>query len=519
MAKSADPLKDEEVVQTADETTPLLGAPDTGPASIIIQNDDTVPPHANGHSSVKPTDDDGIPTDTDDQEQEEERPMPVGQILILCYACLAEPVAYFAIFPFINEMIFRLGGMPESSVGIWSGIVESLFSVVQMMLMIPYGRAADYWGRKPVLVWSLAGVGVATALFGFSRNLWQIILFRCCAGLFGGSVVTIRTMISENCTKLSQARAFSWYMFTRNLGIFVGPLIGSLANPADSFPGTFGHSTFFKEYPYALATIVCGSVTLSATLLCSFGLKETLHTREGGKRAQRMSTWEILKAPGVPMVLLIYTYTLGLSLAYTAVNPVFSFTDVSLGGLGFSDQLIAVQLAVVGASQSAWMLFGFPPLQKRFGTGNLYRGCAVAWPLLMAGFPVYNELLRHGMRDAFFGVFFPSLALGSGVAMSFACIQLFLNDIAPSSTVLATVNAIALTLNSAVRGVAPVAFTSLFALGVKIKWADGHLVWIVLTVLALGLNVAIYFLPPQAEGKYKQASASGQPKQTTSEGE
>lgn len=57
--------------------------------------------------------------------------MPVGQIILLCYASLVDPIAYFAIFPFINEMIFRTGDLDESDVGFWSGLIESLFSVVQ----------------------------------------------------------------------------------------------------------------------------------------------------------------------------------------------------------------------------------------------------------------------------------------------------------------------------------------------------------------------------------------------------
>lgn len=154
--------------------------------------------------------------------------MPYMQILLICYASLSEPIAYFAIFPFINEMIARTGDIPSENVGFWAGAIESLFSLVQMLLMILYGRLADRLGRKPVLVFSLAGVSVATALFGLSTSLWQMIFFRCFAGVFAGTVVTIRTMISENCSKATQGRAFSWYMFTRNLGIFLGPLIGMI---------------------------------------------------------------------------------------------------------------------------------------------------------------------------------------------------------------------------------------------------------------------------------------------------
>ncbi len=65
-----------------------------------------------------------------------------------------------------------------------------MFSFTQMVLMIQWGRAADRIGRKPVLVFSLAGVAVATATFGLSKTIWQMILFRCCAGIFAGTVVS-----------------------------------------------------------------------------------------------------------------------------------------------------------------------------------------------------------------------------------------------------------------------------------------------------------------------------------------
>lgn len=37
---------------------------------------------------------------------------------------------------------------------------------------------------------------------------------------------TVRAMITENSTKKTQARAFSYFAFFGNIGIFVGPFIG-----------------------------------------------------------------------------------------------------------------------------------------------------------------------------------------------------------------------------------------------------------------------------------------------------
>lgn len=77
-----------------------------------------------------------------------------------------------------------------------------------------------------MLVLSLLGMTVATTLFGMSQSLWQMVLFRCFAGVFGGTVVTVRAMLSEISTKHTQARAFSFFAFASNMGIFIGPLIG-----------------------------------------------------------------------------------------------------------------------------------------------------------------------------------------------------------------------------------------------------------------------------------------------------
>ncbi|KAK4893342.1 hypothetical protein LTR27_008238 [Elasticomyces elasticus] len=515
MAPSADPTQNSDHV-TATESTPLLGAPESAPEIVHALNG-----HTNGHTTKPTTDSPSNFLPTEDIEEEEERPMPYVQILILCFASLAEPVAYFAIFPFINEMIFRLGDIPETSVGFYGGLIESLFSLVQMALMIPYGRAADRYGRKPVLVFSLAGISVATALFGMSQTLWQMILARCFAGCFAGSVVTVRTMISENCTKRSQARAFSWYMFTKNFGIFVGPLIGgTLACPinlAEAPP--FCHSPFSTHFPYALASWTAGALCLVTTIFAQIFLVETLATKvthpnptsSSGKPAPPppMTTWDVLKSPGVPMVLFIFGHTMLLALAYTAVSPVMEFTSISKGGFGFSDRMIAIFLAVAGMSQAVWMLGGFPPLQRWLGTGRLLRICVAFQPFFLASFPIFNELLRHNQERIFWIALWPVIIISSGVAMSFACVQLALNDISPSSTVLATVNALALTVNSGVRAFAPVAFTSLFAVGVKWGWADGHLIWLVLIVIALGLNVACWFLPKAAEGNYGRGKKVG----------
>lgn len=150
------------------------------------------------------------------------------------------------------------------------------------------------------------------------------------------------------------------------------------------------------------------------------------------------------------------------------------------------------------------MLLAFPSLQRLTSTGTVLRACAIVWPIGMAIYPLLNELLRHGHTTTFWAIGPVSLVLLSGVSMSFACVQLAINDITPNPQVLGTLNAVALTVNSGLRAVAPVAFTSIFATGVKLRWLDGHLCWVVIVVLAVLLNFTVRLLPEKAEGDLRK---------------
>lgn len=60
------------------------------------------------------------------------------------------------------------------------------------------GMAADRWGRKTVVVWTLIIFGVASGLAGFSANYPMLLVLRFCTGFgLGGELPAASTLISE----------------------------------------------------------------------------------------------------------------------------------------------------------------------------------------------------------------------------------------------------------------------------------------------------------------------------------
>jgi MFS family permease len=474
----------------------------------------------------------------------DERSLLKSQILLLCTVRLYEGVAFFTIFPFINQMIYETGGVKKTDVGFYLGLIESSWSITQMLAMIPWGKLADNprVGRKPVLVVSLIGEATATALFGVSSTIGQMIFFRCLAGVFGGMVVTVRTMIVENSSPKTQPQAFSWFAFAGNLGVLLGPMIGGgLVDPAREYPHIFGSVRFFQDHPYALSTFGAGFVGFMVATICLLFVKETLKpdkiepllpTTPSSADVQPipepMSVSSLLKSPGVAIAIFIQAHIMLLSFSYGAVIPVFWFTPISLSGFGFSPKQISLFLVLIGVCQANWMLILFPRLQHRFGTVGVIKACAWAYPIFVsvghldilcpiiqcvfpksqalmnsqyASFPIFNTLLRHNHTTAFWTIAPVSAALFSGVAMSFTAIQLVINNVNPHPSTLGTLNAVALAVISGVRAFSPAMFASIFAIGVRNQTLGGHLAWVLMIILAVAFTVDSHYLPVNAEGE------------------
>ncbi|CAF3470670.1 hypothetical protein SNK03_007827 [Fusarium graminearum] len=434
------------------------------------------------------------------------KPLPTLQILLLCYARVMEPIAFFSIFPFIAQMVQQNGNLPKSDVGFYSGLIESLFSATQMVVLISWSRLADRIGRRPVLLITMFGTAVGPVLFGMSKTIGQMILFRCMAGVFSGSGLVIRTMISELSTPDTQAKAFSWFAFGGNVGIFLGPLIGgALADPAHQFPKAFGGIQFFIDYPYALQGFVVGAISSTGFITSFFLLKETLHEPKHSPQTiltqPPSSTWQLIKSPTVAIVLWVYGHAMFLAFAFTAIIPVVLYTPIDLGGTGFDSFQISIYMAVQGASQAVWLLVAFPLLHRRFGTRGVMKLCGYAYPWFFAGFIILNTLLRahtHASTVTFWILAAVVSVVGPGVSMAFTGVQLALNDAAPDPKVVGTLNALALSLASGIRAIVPGVATAIYAVGVRGQIFGGHLAWVVLIPFAMAFAVACNMVP---EGK------------------
>jgi MFS family permease len=101
-------------------------------------------------------------------------------------ARFAEPIAYTSVFPYLPAMI-RDFGIEQNKVARWAGLTSAVFSIAQSITAVPWGKASDRFGRKPVLICGLMSTMVTFLIWGMSTSLPMAITVRAIQGAGNGN--------------------------------------------------------------------------------------------------------------------------------------------------------------------------------------------------------------------------------------------------------------------------------------------------------------------------------------------
>lgn len=93
--------------------------------------------------------------------------------------------------------IFLIPGVTEETAGPYAGMIASSFMVGRALSSYPWGKLADRYGRRFVLIVSLINAAIFSFAFGLSTSLPLAMLFRFLMGFGNGTMLVARTSITE----------------------------------------------------------------------------------------------------------------------------------------------------------------------------------------------------------------------------------------------------------------------------------------------------------------------------------
>src|SRR5437762_4514646 len=103
------------------------------------------------------------------------------------------------------------------------------FTAAQLVSAPMWGRFSDRYGRRPALLVGLGAAAIAYVVFAFSNSLWLLLVSRVVQGAGGGTVGVIQAYVADATERKDRAKSRAWISAATNVGVALGPPLGSLA--------------------------------------------------------------------------------------------------------------------------------------------------------------------------------------------------------------------------------------------------------------------------------------------------
>lgn len=228
-----------------------------------------------------------------------------SQLAIIFFTVFLYLVGFGVVIPIIPILSRNFG-----ATALQTGLLLSVYSLMQFLFAPFWGRISDKIGRRPILLFCLFGEGLSYILFAWARSLEWLFVARLLAGFFGASLSTASAYISDITPRNERSKGMALIGAAFGLGFVVGPALGGgLALWGQHIDPTPHFDTSFAAY---WVSALCFANFL-------FGikyLKESLSEKsESAAKKKRFSIlWHYLNVKTVgPLILVFLLSSLAMS--------------------------------------------------------------------------------------------------------------------------------------------------------------------------------------------------------------
>ena len=271
-----------------------------------------------------------------------------AKLLTLMATAFIDMVGVLMIFPLLPFYVkkFGEGGINvfgvHLGIGFIAGFTIASFTVAQLISAPMWGRFSDRVGRRPTLLIALTASGIAYLIFGFANSLWLLLLSRIVQGAGGGTVGVIQAYVADSTAPQDRARALGWLSATTNLGVALGPVLGSFAitlGKRDLIPGS---ATLQMDHaaPGIIAALLCLINIIFAARYLTESRNPSDHVLvEGEKKlTSRQAIWRVVSHSSETSSRLIWIYAIAMgayqgsfSVLALFLNARFQVTEMTIG--------------------------------------------------------------------------------------------------------------------------------------------------------------------------------------------
>src|SRR5438046_5575266 len=146
------------------------------------------------------------------------------------------------------------------------GLLFASFSICQLIAAPALGDISDRYGRRPVLIFSLAGTVASFVMLAVAHSVTMLFLARIVDGLSGGNISTARAYVADVTEPGDRARAYGLIGAAFGMGFIFGPALSGV----------------LARVSYTAPIWAAAALTLVATIMAWLWLPETVHRAAAG---------------------------------------------------------------------------------------------------------------------------------------------------------------------------------------------------------------------------------------------
>jgi DHA1 family tetracycline resistance protein-like MFS transporter len=232
------------------------------------------------------------------------------------------------------------------------GLLVASYAAAQLVGAPVLGRMSDRFGRKPVLLISLAGTFIGFLMLGFANSLAMLFASRILDGFTGGNISVAQAYVTDITDESNRAKGLGMLGAAFGLGFIIGPAVGGI----------------LSVYGFALPAFVAAGLSLVSILGVIIFLPESL-SEEARKdlmnqTRQRFSLENLWKAINRPRVGPIYHVRFFYGLAFAIFQTIFPlYAQYKLGldarGTGFVLTYVGILVVFVQGFLIGWLASRF----------------------------------------------------------------------------------------------------------------------------------------------------------------
>ena len=144
-------------------------------------------------------------------------------LFVLFLTVFIDMVGFGIIIPVLPLYAERFHASPVAI-----GWLTGIYSGMQIIFTPILGRLSDRFGRRPVLMLSLAGTALGFVLMGLAQSVVLLFVARIIAGITGGNISIPQAYIADVTTPETRAKWMGMIGAAFGLGFTFGPMIGGI---------------------------------------------------------------------------------------------------------------------------------------------------------------------------------------------------------------------------------------------------------------------------------------------------